>query len=148
MKATGTLMPALTICLAVLMSSCALIQSEDAGVRMAVKLGTMKAIETVDISDRLDRAARIVDLSEFALESLQRQDVALRIVYDRVYAEIDWQSLEASDRFILQELLNELTAVIRQRIERSELDGNETVAVEIAVGWIRDAATDYKRMMQ
>lgn len=128
-------------------AACASIRSEDPAARLLTNVGTMKAIEAAPVGDRIDRAERIVALSDIALTMLSDQDVILEHVYDRVVAEINWKQLSPVDQLLYRDLLDTLAARIKENIEGKTLDGDKITTAKIAVGWVRQAALNYKRII-
>lgn len=138
-----TVLALLCLCFA----ACASIQSEDPAARLLTNVGTMKAIEAAPVDERIDRAERIVALSDIALTMLSDQDVILEHVYDRVVAEINWAQLSPVDQLLYRDLLDTLAARIKENIEGKTLDGEKVTTAKIAVGWVRQAALNYKRII-
>lgn len=137
------------LCLILMLSACALISTENTGARLSVKIGVMKAIEAAeDSAGRHARAETIIRLSDYGQTLLDDQTLALAVVYDRVYAEIPWQKLEPSDRYLYQFLLSEVRDGIRDQIRRGDVDADATVTVRVALRWIREAAVDYQAMLK
>jgi hypothetical protein len=128
-------------------AACAHIKVEDPAARLLTNVGTMKAIEAAPVGDRVDRAERIVALSDIALTMLSDQNVILEHVYDRVVAEINWKQLSPVDQLLYRDLLDTLAARIKENIEGKALDGDKITTAKIAVGWVRQAALNYKRII-
>jgi hypothetical protein len=133
--------------LCLLFSACASIRSEDPAARLIVNVGTMKAIEAAPVVERIERSERIVELSDIALSMLSDQDVILEQVYDRVVAEIRWHELSVVDQLLYRDLLDVLAARIKENIEGNALNGDKVTTAKIAVGWVRQAALNYKRII-
>lgn len=133
------------LCLA--FSACAFIQNEDPAVRLMVNVGTMKAIEAAPVADRVERADRIIALSDIALGMMSDQSVILEHVYDRVVDEIRWEQLSPVDQLLYRDLLNTLAMRIQEHIEGKALDGEKITTARIAVGWVRQAAINYRSIL-
>ena len=133
--------------LCLIFSACAFIQNQDPAIRLMVNVGTMKAIEAAPVTERVDRAERIAALSDVALTMLTDQAVILEHVYDVVVAEIRWQQLSPVDQLLYRDLLDTLASIIQENVEGKMLDGDKITTAKIAVGWVRQAALNYKRII-
>lgn len=131
-----------------MLSGCSSLSNQDPALHLAVNIAVMKAIEAEEGPGRDARARRVIQLCDIADNMLEDKDVALRAVYDRVMAEIDWDRMEASDRLLLMTLINQTSELVVERIEKRTLDGDKKASIKQAVGWVKDAAKTYVQALE
>lgn len=124
-------------------TGCSSLKKQDPTLNLAINVAVMKVIEAEDQSKRLTRAKRIVDLADVALTMLDDKDVVVRTVYDRIMAEIRWETMEPSDRLLLSTLITQISAAVKERIDARTLDGDKVASAKQAVRWIKQAANIY-----
>ncbi len=129
--------------LCLLLMSCASLQKEDPAIQLLINVGTIKAIEAVPVDERLERAERLVELSDKALVMLSDQNVALAAVYEAVTDEIRWDQLTPGDQILYRSLLSTLAMRIQEHIDADALDEQSVATTLIAVGWVRQSALNY-----
>lgn len=129
------------------LASCALIRQQEPAIELMVTIGTVKAIEASPVDERLERAERVIQISDIALTMLSDKDVLLEGVYAAVIKEIRWHQLSPVDQMLYRSLLDSLADRIRENIELKSLDPDKVATTKIAVGWVRKAALNYAAIL-
>lgn len=136
------------VALILIATGCSLLRNGDHPVlMMASNAGVMKIIEMEEPEGQLKRARRIVELADVALHMLDDEDVVVSMVYEHIMAQIRWDSLAPSDRFLLQGTLDEIASSVALSINANALNGDTVTTARAVVQRARDAAEYYSLLL-
>jgi len=112
---------------------------------MAVKAGTLAFIEQVEpISNRVDRAKEVIVVVEMVLDQMDSSTSAtVSSLSSEVRSEIDWNSMDAYERLLLDSLIASVERRLEDRIGSGTLGEDERLIVKSVLEWAKDAADMY-----
>ena len=112
---------------------------------MAVKAGTLAFIEQVEpISNRVDRAKEVIVVVEMVLDQMDSSTSATVLsLSSEVRSEIDWNSMDAYERLLLDSLIASVERRLEDRIGSGILGEDERLIVKSVLEWAKDAADMY-----
>ena len=112
---------------------------------MAVKAGTLAFIEQVEpISNRVDRAKEVIVVVEMVLDQMDSSASAtVSSLSSEVRSEIDWNSMDAYERLLLDSLIASVERRLEDRIGSGILGEDERLIVKSVLEWAKDAADMY-----
>lgn len=112
---------------------------------LAVKSGTLAFVEQVDpIQRRIARAEEVIVVVNFILDQMDNStSVTVSKLSKAVRDEIDWNSLDAYERLLLDSLIYSVQVRLEERIGEGILGEQDKVVVRSVLEWSKQAATMY-----
>lgn len=128
-----TLAVILSLCL---LTACALMRSNESGVRLAVQYATAKVVDGDPT-----KADKVMEIAARAREHVTGPTSATVSQLDAVVrAQIPWDSLDMADRLLVDALLLELRDELARRLGDGVLNDTQRLQVAAVITWIERAA--------
>lgn len=122
-------------------AACASIQQQDPLARAAVIVATDRVIDRADEGERAERAERIETIAgNLAEDVAQAPEATLDHVEQAARDAIPWHRLTASERVLVDALVETIRAELEQRVGEGLLDGKQRVAVATVLEWVAEGA--------
>lgn len=113
--------------------------------RLAVKAGTLRAIEAAPVDERSERAQAIVRIAETATGHVQSDaETTIAAVESRVREEIDWKSLEVSEQLLVDALVTAIRERLEERVGDGLLSEEDRLRIRSVLDWVIEAAALYR----
>ena len=112
---------------------------------LAVKAGTLAFIEQVDpVGSRIERAKEVIVVVEMVLGQMDcSTSASLSSLSSEVRSEIDWNSMDAYERLLLDSLIASVERRLEDRIGSGVLGEDDRLVVQSVLQWAKDAADMY-----
>lgn len=112
---------------------------------LAVKSGTLAFVEQVEpISNRIERAKEVIVVVNFILQQMDNSTSAtVSELSNEVRSQIDWNSLDAYERLLLDSLIFSVQVRLEERIGDGILSEDDKIVVRSVLLWAKEAARMY-----
>ena len=114
-------------------------------VALAVKSGTLAFVEQVDpVQRRIERAEEVIFVVNFVLDQMDTSTSAtVSQLSKAVRDEIDWNSLDAYERLLLDSLIYSVQVRLEERVGEGVLGEEDKLVVRSVLEWSKQAANMY-----
>ena len=114
-------------------------------VALAVKSGTLAFVEQVDpVQRRIERAEEVIFVVNFILDQMDTSTSAtVSQLSKAVRDEIDWNSLDAYERLLLDSLIYSVQVRLEERVGEGVLGEEDKLVVRSVLEWSKQAANMY-----
>ena len=114
-------------------------------VALAVKSGTLAFVEQVDpVQRRIERAEEVIFVVNFILGQMDTSTSAtVSQLSKAVRDEIDWNSLDAYERLLLDSLIYSVQVRLEERVGEGVLGEEDKLVVRSVLEWSKQAANMY-----
>jgi PBP1b-binding outer membrane lipoprotein LpoB len=112
---------------------------------LAVKSGTLAFVEQVDpVQRRVERAEEVIVVVNFILSQMDSSTSAtVSTLTSSVKSQIDWNSLDAYERLLLDSLIYSIQQRLEDRVGSGILEDEDKVVVKQVLVWAKSAAEVY-----
>ena len=112
---------------------------------LAVKSGTLAFVEQVDpVQRRIERAEEVIFVVNFILDQMDTSTSAtVSQLSKAVRDEIDWNSLDAYERLLLDSLIYSVQVRLEERVGEGVLGEEDKLVVRSVLEWSKQAANMY-----
>ena len=112
---------------------------------LAVKAGTLAFVEQVDpVQRRINRAEEVIFVVNFILDQMDTSTSAnVSQLSNAVRDEIDWNSLDAYERLLLDSLIYSVQFRLEERVGEGVLGEDDKLVVRSVLEWSKQAANMY-----
>ena len=112
---------------------------------LAVKSGTLAFVEQVDpLTGRIERAEEVLAVINFVLGEVKSTPTAtVATLTSTVKSEIDWNSLDAYERLLLDSLIFSIQSRLEERVGSGILADEDKIVVKEVLMWAKGAAEMY-----
>ena len=112
---------------------------------LAVKSGTLAFVEQVDpVQRRIERAEEVIFVVNFILDQMDTSTSAtVSQLSKAVRDEIDWNSLDAYERLLLDSLIYSVQVRLEERVGEGVLGEEDKLLVRSVLEWSKQAANMY-----
>ena len=112
---------------------------------LAVKSGTLAFVEQVDpVQRRIERAEEVIFVVNFILGQMDTSTSAtVSQLSKAVRDEIDWNSLDAYERLLLDSLIYSVQVRLEERVGEGVLGEEDKLVVRSVLEWSKQAANMY-----
>lgn len=123
-------------------SSGGLTERHSTAAQLIVKVAAMKYVEQASLSERGERARRVVNVVGSLIEVAKGEPITLQRLA-QIAAEQLPANLEASDRMLAMALISVAQAELQDRIGVGSLQSDTLLKLSEVLTWIADAAALY-----
>jgi len=112
---------------------------------LAVKSGTLAFVEQVEpLQRRVERAKEVIVVVDFILDQMDSSTSAtVSKLSSEVRSQIDWNSLDAYERLLLDSLIFSVETKLEERVGDGILSEDDRLVVRTVLEWSKQAATMY-----
>ena len=114
---------------------------------LAVKSGTLAFVEQIEpISRRIERAEEVIVVVNFILDQMDSSTSAtVSTLSSEVRSQIDWNSLDAYERLLLDSLIFSVETKLKERVGEGILAEDDKLVVRSVLEWAKEAANMYAK---
>jgi hypothetical protein len=132
------------VLLAYMVSGCSFLKPENAVLhQVAVQYATGKYIEGADEGKEIDRACKIIAVSETVAALATSDTVTLDGLEAHALSVVANASMSPADRILANTLVAAVVAELRARVDTGVLSDQDRYRVGLVLGWVKQAAGAY-----